>query len=191
MIGNDDYTNITQLKKAVNDATALGKTLASMGFEVTTATNVSRRDMNRAIQTFVSKVRQGDVAMLFYAGHGIEIGGKNYLLPVDVPDADSGGAGFIEAESVALDDILERLRERDARLNIVVLDACRNNPFANSRTRAWQQGRSRTHFCAPGHFRDVFGRYWRDGTGPPRRRRCQSEFGLYENPHSIAWPFRS
>ena len=135
VIGNDDYTNITQLKKAVNDANALGKTLASMGFEVTTATNVSRRDMNRAIQTFVSRVRQGDVAMLFYAGHGIEIGGKNYLLPVDVPDADSGGAGFIEAESVALDDILERLRERDARLNIVVLDACRNNPFANSRTR--------------------------------------------------------
>ena len=135
VIGNDDYANITRLKKAVNDANAVGEKLSGMGFEVTFATNVARRDMNRAIQNFVSAVKPGDVAMLFYAGHGIEIGGKNYLLPVDVPDADAGGAGFIEAESVALDDILERLRERDARLNIVVLDACRNNPFANGRTR--------------------------------------------------------
>ncbi|MEZ5872277.1 MAG: caspase family protein [Nitratireductor sp.] len=136
VIGNDNYTNIAKLKKAVNDANAIGDTLAQLGFTVSRANDVERRDMNRAIQNFVQSVRPGDVAMVFYAGHGVEIGGKNYLLPVDVPDADAGGSGFIEAESVALDDILERLRERDARLNVVVLDACRNNPFASSATRS-------------------------------------------------------
>ncbi|MFZ1813006.1 MAG: caspase family protein [Rhizobiaceae bacterium] len=129
VIGNDAYRNITVLKKAVNDATALGEALQNAGFSVTRKTDLDRRQMNRAIQDFVAQVEAGDVAMLFYAGHGVEIAGKNYLLPVDVPDASGADAEFIQAESIALDDVLERLRQKEARLNLLILDACRNNPF--------------------------------------------------------------
>jgi len=149
VIGNDAYEEISKLEKAVNDATAISDTLKGLGFEVTTATDVGRRDMNRAIQDFVSGIQEGDTAMFFYAGHGVEIDGENYLLPVDIPDASPGNAGFIETESMPLDDILARLRERNARLNLVVLDACRNNPFSRSGTRSLGGGAGLARISAP------------------------------------------
>lgn len=129
VIGNDRYENITRLQKAVNDAQAIGTELSRLGFEVVTATNTTRREMNGVLAEFTSKIAKGDTAMVFYAGHGVQIEGKNYLLPVDIPDAQTGEAGYIEAEALALDDIVARLKARGPLLNLLVIDACRNNPF--------------------------------------------------------------
>jgi Caspase domain/PQQ-like domain len=149
VIGNNAYENIVTLQKAANDADAMGDALEELGFTVTRALNVSRRDMNRALNEFTAAIDAGDSAMLFYAGHGIEIDGLNYLLPVDVPDAGEGQADFISAESLALDDIMARLRERNARLNLIVLDACRNNPFGRSGTRSIGGGAGLARIAAP------------------------------------------
>ncbi|NJN05764.1 MAG: hypothetical protein HC814_04480 [Rhodobacteraceae bacterium] len=158
VIGNDAYVNIAPLKKAANDAAAIADTLESLGFQVTRAQDVTRRDMNRTIQQFVAGIEKGDTAMFFYAGHGVEIDGQNYLLPVDVPDADAVEAEFIAGEAMALDDILFRLRDREARLNLVVLDACRNNPFRRTGTRSLGGGAGWRGFRRTRHLRHVFGR---------------------------------
>lgn len=149
VIGNDAYRNIVALKKAVNDAEAMQQALTGLGFEVVRATDVTRREMNRAIQEFTAKVQEGDIAMLFYAGHGVEINGKNYLLPVDIPAADQDQSEFIQAESMAVDGLLERLRGRNAQLNLLVLDACRNNPFARSGTRSLGADKGLARIAAP------------------------------------------
>ena len=130
VIGNDAYANVIALQKAANDARTMAATLRGLGFKVDEALNASRRDMNLAIENFVSKVEPGDVAMFFYAGHGVEISGENFLLPTDIPNARPGQEGFVKAESIGLNTILTRLKQRRARINIVILDACRNNPFA-------------------------------------------------------------
>lgn len=136
VIGNDDYANVTRLQKAVNDARSVAATLRSLGFEVTDAANLTRRAMNAVLSEFAGKIGEGDTAMLFYAGHGVAIDNKNYLLPIDVPDATSADEDFIRAESLALDDIIERMKSRRPRLNLLVLDACRNNPFTGAATRS-------------------------------------------------------
>lgn len=130
VMGNDAYENVTKLKKAVNDAKGIGDTLSGLGFEVTTATNLSRREMNQALQTFNNSVGDGDVVLFFFAGHGVEIEGENYLLPIDVPDATNDQLEFVKGETIRLNTVLEGLRAKKAKLNLVILDACRNNPFS-------------------------------------------------------------
>ncbi len=149
VIGNDAYENITTLQKAVNDAEAIGSTLTALGFEVVKATNATRREMNGALSDFTSRIGKGDTVMLFYAGHGVQIEGKNFLLPVDIPDARTGEAGYIEAESLALDDIVARLKAREPQLNLLVIDACRNNPFSNPAARSLGSGRGLGGITAP------------------------------------------
>lgn len=151
VIGNDDYENILKLQKAVNDAEAMGSALESLGFNVTRALNTDRDEMSRIFEGFARKIQKGDTAMLFYAGHGVEINGENYLLPVDMPDAETGNADTIESQALALDNILARLRSRSAQLNLVVLDACRNNPFSGSgpATRSLGRGAGLARISAP------------------------------------------
>lgn len=149
VIGNDNYAEVTRLEKARNDATAIGAVLGNLGFSVSLVTDASRREMNRSIQDFVNLVNPGDTAMVFYAGHGVEIDGENYLLPIDTPDASGGQAEFISAEAISLDDLLERLRARKAQLNIVILDACRNNPFSAKGTRSLGGNQGLARISAP------------------------------------------
>lgn len=87
VIGNNAYAEVPVLRTAVNDAEAMGITLERLGFAVVRATNATRRQMNRQIQSFVNRIEPGDVALLFYAGHGVEVDGQNFLLPTDIPDA--------------------------------------------------------------------------------------------------------
>ncbi|GIL03071.1 MAG: hypothetical protein BroJett030_29700 [Alphaproteobacteria bacterium] len=149
VIGNDNYVHVTKLKKAVNDAAAVGETLRALGFEVTSVTNTTRRQMNEALSQFVSGVAEGDTAMLFYAGHGVAIDNKNYLLPVDIPDTETADAGFVVAEAFALDDIIARLKARGPRLNLLILDACRNNPFSGAATRSLGADKGLARITAP------------------------------------------
>lgn len=149
IIGNDAYENVTPLQKAANDADTIGQTLAELGFKVTVAKNLARRDMNKSLQAFHSSVQEGDIALFFYAGHGVEIDGENYLLPTDVPNATNDQLEFIREESIRLNRILADLKAKKAGLNLVILDACRNNPFAGAAGRSLDGRRGLARISAP------------------------------------------
>ena len=123
VIGNNAYPSAA-LRNPVNDATAIAKKLQDLGFEVMIRTNVSQREMTRAIGEFGEKIAIGSVALFYYAGHGIQARGKNFLVPVD---AEIKSEGSVSTESVDVERVLDQLSP--ARLSMVVLDACRNNPF--------------------------------------------------------------
>ena len=126
VVGNDSYS-ASPLKNGVNDARAMAAALESIGFHVTKHENVGRVSMERGVDAFASLIQPGDLALFFYAGHGIEIDGENYLLPVDFRAQDAVDAKY---EAYAARRVLEKMHARGARVRIALLDACRNNPFA-------------------------------------------------------------
>ena len=130
VIGNDNYENVPELLKARNDARSMAEALAKLGFDVITASNVGRRAMSRALVEFEGKIGPGDMAMLFFAGHGFAIEGTNYLLPVDVPKAGPGEEGLVRDASFAANGLADRMRAKGAAIAVMILDACRDNPFA-------------------------------------------------------------
>jgi Caspase domain len=136
VIGNNDYKNVPKLQKAVNDARTMGDTLKQLGFTVMLAENQNRQQFSQTLLAFDNAVEAGDTAFFFYAGHGFEIAGQNFLLPTDVPAATEGQEELVRDASVLADRIIERLQNKKARTSILVFDACRNNPFERSGTRA-------------------------------------------------------
>lgn len=136
VIGNNDYRNVPKLQKAVNDARTMGDTLKQLGFNVMLAENLNRQAFSETLLAFDRTVEPGDTAFFFYAGHGFEIAGQNFLLPTDVPAATEGQEELVRDASVLADRIIERLQNKKARTSILVFDACRNNPFERAGTRA-------------------------------------------------------
>src|ERR1700719_2628931 len=136
VIGNNDYKNVPKLQKAVNDARTMGDTLKQLGFSVMVAENQNRQAFSESLLAFDQAVAAGDTAFFFYAGHGFEIAGQNFLLPTDVPAATEGQEELVRDASVLADRVIERLQNRQVRTSILVFDACRNNPFERSGTRA-------------------------------------------------------
>src|SRR5438105_749337 len=136
VIGNNDYKNVPKLQKAVNDARTMGETLKQLGFSVMVAENQNRVQFSQSLLAFDNAVGPGDTAFFFYAGHGFEIAGQNYLLPTDVPAATEGQEELVRDASVLADRIVERLQNKRVRTSILVFDACRNNPFERRGTRA-------------------------------------------------------
>src|SRR6201991_781643 len=136
VIGNNDYKNVPKLQKAVNDARTMGDTLKQLGFSVMVAENQNRQAFSETLLAFDRAIEPGDTAFFFYAGHGFEIAGQNFLLPTDVPAATEGQEELVRDSSVLADRIIERLQNKKARTAILVFDACRNNPFERSGTRA-------------------------------------------------------
>jgi hypothetical protein len=134
-IGNNDYKNVPKLQKAVNDARTMGDTLKQLGFNVMVAENQSRQAFSETLLAFDRAVEAGDTAF-FYAGHGFEIAGQNFLLPTDVPAATEGQEELVRDASVLADRIIERLQNKKVLTALLVFDACRNNPFERSGTRA-------------------------------------------------------
>ncbi len=128
IIGNSQYAS-APLKNPVNDAQDMGNTLATLGFDVDVYQDLNRKQMRSAIRKFGEKLKKSDVGLFFYAGHGIQIKGKNYLIPIatDVSSADE-----VEDESIDANSILRKMETAANPVNIVILDACRNNPFARS-----------------------------------------------------------
>lgn len=149
VIGNDNYAQVTKLEKAVNDAETIGTTLQDMGFVVLRAQNLSRREMNRQLQQFAAQLDAGDEALFFFAGHGVEIAGRNYLLPTDIPAARPGQEDFVTAEAVPVDQVLDTIRRRGTRVSILILDACRDNPFPKKGTRSLGATRGLARMPAP------------------------------------------
>ncbi|CCD89468.1 conserved exported hypothetical protein [Bradyrhizobium sp. ORS 285] len=136
VVGNNDYRYVPKLQKAVNDARTMGDTLKQLGFNVMVAENLNRQQFSQTLLAFDNAVEPGDTAFFFYAGHGFEIAGQNFLLPTDVPAATEGQEELVRDASILADRIIERLQNKKARTSILVFDACRNNPFERSGTRA-------------------------------------------------------
>ena len=129
VIGNSNYQTAPKLANPGNDAQSMSQLLNSAGFEVTQATDLTRNDMVRVVQDFTAKVAErgpGTVAMIYYAGHGVQVEGENYLLPVDAKISSSYD---LDGNSLRLVDLMGTLDAISSRMRIVVLDACRNNPF--------------------------------------------------------------
>lgn len=131
VIGNADYQNISPLKNPVNDARAISRKLGELGFAVTTVENASGREMNRAISDWLGSTRAGQTALVYFAGHGVEVKGRNYLLPVDVPHLRLGQERELRREGIVLDDLLADILSSAALRGIVILDACRDNPLSH------------------------------------------------------------
>jgi uncharacterized caspase-like protein len=129
LVGNNAYQNVPRLQTAVNDARAVGTALRGLGFTVILAENQSRRAMSEALLAFDKAIEPGDIALFFFAGHGFEIRGQNYLLPTDIPEVREGQEELIRDSAFPADRIIDRLQARGARTSVLVLDACRNNPF--------------------------------------------------------------
>ena len=136
VVGNDLYQNVPVLSKAVTDANAVAAALRKLDFTVTVAANQSRQAMSEALLNFDSAVEAGDTVFFFFAGHGFEMHGTNYLLPIDVPAATEGQEELVQDGSFAVGTIIDRVQARGARTAIFVLDACRNNPFQRAGTRS-------------------------------------------------------
>ncbi|MDA9441558.1 hypothetical protein XH98_21205 [Bradyrhizobium sp. CCBAU 51745] len=131
VIGNSNYQNAPQLANPDNDAQSMAQFLNSAGFEVISATDLGQNDMLRVVQDFSAKVSArgpNTVAMVYYAGHGVQLAGENYLVPVD---AKVSNQTDLVNDSVRLVDVMSTLETIPSRMRIVVLDACRNNPFPN------------------------------------------------------------
>jgi len=130
IIGNSNYKDAARLKNPVNDATDMSNALNKLGFEVAELTDATQKEMNRAISQFGRRLNGDTVGFFFYAGHGLQVKGKNYLVPIDaLIDSEAS----VPTETVEIDSVLAQLASSS--LSIVVLDACRNNPF-ESKVRA-------------------------------------------------------
>lgn len=127
VIGNNAY-GVAPLQNAVSDARAVSVALRELGFSVTVLEDAGRATMARAIATMGDTLTPKDVVFLFFAGHGMQISGENYLIPIDF-DARSGTS--VRLEALATTDVQEALSK--AKVSLLVLDACRNNPFGAAR----------------------------------------------------------
>lgn len=131
LFGNSNYS-IGQLDNPANDAQDLANTLRSVGFETTVKLNQDGEAMKNAIRTFSEKIRGNDgIALFFFAGHGIQANGENYLLPVGFPFKSEQD---VEKNAVPANMVLRYLEDSKNRVNLIVLDSCRNNPFIKTRS---------------------------------------------------------
>src|SRR4051812_20640899 len=132
VVGNSNYQNVVALTNPANDATAITEMFRKAAFDVVESRrDLKNSEMRRALRGFTQKARDADIAVIYYAGHGIEVDGTNYLIPVDAAlerDTDAYD------EAIALDRILQAI-EPAKQLRLVILDACRDNPFAKSMKR--------------------------------------------------------
>jgi hypothetical protein len=132
VIGNGSYGEGAELKNPRNDAALMATALKRLGFDVVEGHDLDKRSMERAIRQFGLKLAGTDVAFFFYAGHGLQVAGQNYLVPTDARLMSEGDVDF---ESVPLTLVLKQM-EREAKTSIVLLDACRDNPLTRNLARA-------------------------------------------------------
>ncbi|MBP8132340.1 MAG: SUMF1/EgtB/PvdO family nonheme iron enzyme [Candidatus Hydrogenedentes bacterium] len=126
VIGNSAYAS-APLRNPVNDAKAMAAVLEQCGFAVIVRTDCTYEAMKKLVEEFGDRIRGAGVALFYYAGHGLQVGGANFLMPVD---ADIKGESEVEFKCVNAGLVLAKMEDSGAQVNVVVLDACRNNPFA-------------------------------------------------------------
>ena len=128
VLGNGKYQNVPELGNPANDAEDLARALRGVGFDVIEQRDATRDAMAKAVHDFSDRLAGADVALFFYAGHGLQMNGENYLLPVDAKIQNVADVHF---NTINLTDIQQEM-ESGGRTNIIILDACRNNPFAEA-----------------------------------------------------------
>ncbi len=129
VIGNDSYKSVQALVNAREDARAMADQFRALGYEVTLGLDLSERAMKRMLRVFADQVQGGDEVVFFFAGHGVQLGPANYLLPVDISGESEGQ---VRDESIPLQRVLDDFSERKARFTLAILDACRDNPFKST-----------------------------------------------------------
>ncbi|MEM9276437.1 MAG: caspase family protein [Cyanobacteria bacterium P01_F01_bin.143] len=125
VIGNADYQE-DPLANPVNDANDVAQALRELGFKVTLLNNLNWQEMDEAIENFSKQLKSGSVGLFYYAGHGVQVNGENYLIPLD---AQLKRERDTRRETVPLRDVLKFMEEAESEVNIVIIDACRENPF--------------------------------------------------------------
>lgn len=132
VVGNSQYHFANVIPNPSNDAHDIAAKLTALSFDVVRGTNLNEQSFTAKIREFAKKLRDADVALFYYAGHGVAVDGINYLIPTD---ARLQTAADLELETVTLAKV-QRLMERRPRVNIIIFDACRNNPFARNISRS-------------------------------------------------------
>lgn len=145
LIGNSDYKYGGVLKNPVNDVRAMDTALNNLDFKVILQTNVTQREMKRAIDQFGRQLRDYSVGLFYYAGHGVQVNGTNYLIPVD---ADLRFENDVEYDCIDVGRVLGKMETASNKTNIIILDACRDNPFERSWSRS-SQGKGLAFMNAP------------------------------------------
>ena len=128
IIGMSDYQTISPLTNTTNDARGISETLSNIGFQVTTLIDSTGSEMEQALAEFRFASETADLALVYFAGHGIEVQGENYLVPVD---AQVRSNQDVQDQSFSLDDMLKAV-EHARKMRIVILDSCRNDPFGDA-----------------------------------------------------------
>jgi Caspase domain len=131
VVGNNAYT-AAPLTNAVSDGRAVAAALRTLGFDTTELLDANLDVFDRSVEGFIARVQPGDTALFYFSGHGFEIAGENFLLPVDFVTAESETQ--VKRWALSASDLLRRLEARSPRVRILVLDACRNNPFSGQRS---------------------------------------------------------
>lgn len=127
LVGNSKYLGRDRsLANPESDAQLMAKSLAAQGFDVSVGFNLGRKDMLKAVSDFTERLPEGALSFVFYAGHGMQLGGLNYLIPVDMqPNSEQA----VQLAALPMRTVMERMAASRAAVNVMVLDACRNNPF--------------------------------------------------------------
>src|SRR5436309_8946814 len=145
VVGNANYKN-GPLRNPVNDAQAVGAVLRVLGFQVMVREDTSQRELLDSLREFSRRAAKSQVRLLFYAGHGVQVKGRNYLMPVD---AEVQTEEEIAQKGADITEFLERISKLPDGVNLVVLDACRNNPFSLAPSQLADSRRFRTRGLAP------------------------------------------
>lgn len=140
VIGNATYPGSNKLTNPVNDAKAISNLLRGKGFDVFEFQNLGTQQVNNLRQQIEKRIKRNSVLFFYYAGHGVQFEGRNYLVPVD---AKFNNSDALTEDSLYLGDVLAAIEKRRPRLSVVILDACRDNPFAHEKTNAAKKGLAR------------------------------------------------
>ena len=129
VIGNDKYKNVSELKNASSDARAIATSLNGLGYKVSIHIDIDEKTFKQALRDFKMSIQGGDEVLVFFAGHGVQLGATNYLLPTDIK---GDNEEQVKDEAIQLQRILDDLQERKAKFSLAIIDACRDNPFKGS-----------------------------------------------------------
>ncbi|WP_394887193.1 caspase family protein [Mesorhizobium sp. AaZ16] len=125
VIGNSNYQEISALKNPAKDAADVSETFRAAGFEVFVANDLTKLEFEEQFRNYLAAVDGAEVAVVYYSGHGFQIGGENFLIPVDASLKD---AADVEVQAIKLNDVLQQMRSK-SKIQVIILDACRNSPF--------------------------------------------------------------
>lgn len=163
--GNGNYQNAPKLANPVNDAALITSSLKQVGFTVITITDGDQAAMQKGLEDFGRRAQNADIALFYFAGHGLQVGGRNWLIPVD---ANIETSTDLPARAISANTVLELMELSGAKARIAILDACRNNPLTRSLTRATTRGLAKIDSSAAGSmiiFATAPGDVALDGTG--------------------------